>query len=126
MGNFGKELILDMHDCDVSKFNRKDIEDYFIQLCNLIDMVRMDLYFWDYLDAAEEDKPKLPEEAHLVGTSAIQFIRTSNVTIHTIDLFESVYLNIFSCKEFDEDVAKKFSEDFFRGNTVNFHVMDRV
>jgi len=61
MKNYGKELILDIHECGVSKFNRKDIEEYCIQLCDLIDMVREKIHFWDYEGVPEEEKPKLPE-----------------------------------------------------------------
>ena len=38
MKNYGKELILDLHDCNSDKFNRTDLEDFFIELCDLIDM----------------------------------------------------------------------------------------
>ena len=34
---YGVELILDLHHCDVSKFTRKSIEQYFERLCDLID-----------------------------------------------------------------------------------------
>lgn len=36
-----------MHDCDVSKFNRKSLRKYFKLLCEAIDMKRCELYFWD-------------------------------------------------------------------------------
>lgn len=123
MNNYGKELILDLHGCDVSKFTREEIERYFIELCDLIDMERADLHFWDDLDTPEDEKQTEP---HLVGTSAIQFIMTSNVTIHTLDLMERVYLNIFSCKEFSDADAKKFSLGFFGGEIVNTATIDRV
>ena len=123
MYNFGKEAIIDLHDCDASKFNRENIEKYLVNLCDLIDMQRADLHFWDYDGIPEEERDT---EAHLLGTSAIQFIQTSNITIHTLEIPKSVYLNIFSCKDFDAEVTKKFSEDYFEGKTVNFHVMPRI
>ncbi len=123
MKHYGKELILDLHKCDVSKFNRVNIEAYFIELCEIIDMEAEDLHFWDDLDIPEGERENLP---HLVGTSAIQFIKTSNITIHTLDLMENVYLNIFSCKEFDEDIAVAFSANFFNGDIANRTVIDRL
>jgi len=123
MSPYGKELILDLHECNPSTFNRKSIRNYFKELCDLIEMERCELYWWDDYGVSLEEQQTEP---HMKGTSAIQFISTSNITIHTLDLLENVYLNVFSCKEFDSDVVKKFSEDWFKGKTVNFQVIKRV
>ena len=40
---YGLELIMDLHDCNVSKFNRQSLRGYFIKLCNAIDMERCEL-----------------------------------------------------------------------------------
>lgn len=123
MKNYGKELILDIYECDISKFNRKDIQKYFEELCKVIDMEACDLHFWDDLNTPENEKETLP---HLVGTSAIQFIKTSNITIHTLDILKRVYLNIFSCKDFDPIIAEEFTVKFFNGNVINSIVIDRI
>lgn len=122
MENYGKELILDIHNCNPSTFNRKSIRDYFKKLCSLIDMERTDLHWWDDLHTPEEEKETEP---HLKGTTAIQFIKTSNITIHTLDLLKSVYLNIFSCKDFDPEIVKQFTEEWFKGKIVSNHVIAR-
>ena len=96
---------------------------YFVALCDLIKMERADFHFWDDVGVPEEDKQTEP---HLVGTSAIQFIMTSNVTIHTLDLLKSAYINIFSCKEFNEEVAAKFTANYFAGKIVNKVMVERV
>jgi len=119
---FGKELILDLHNCDTSKFTRKHIRNYFKKLCELIDMVRETLTWWDYYGVPKED---LPLEEHLRGISAVQFIRTSNITIHTLDLTGDIYLNIFSCKDYDENKVKQFSKEWFRGKITKSTVVDR-
>ena len=123
MANFGKELILDLHECNVSKFNREDITIFFTKLCERIDMTAEDLYFWDDLNTPPGEEETEP---HLVGTSAIQFIKTSNITIHTLDLMKRVYLNIFSCKEFDSDIAMQFCQSFFGGYIVECTIVDRI
>ena len=43
---------------------------------------------------------------------------TSNITIHTLDLMGNVYLNIFSCKDFDAKKAADFSRKFFEGRVA--------
>jgi len=123
METYGKELILDLHNCDPSTFNRKDIEEYFTQLCELIDMEKCELFWWDDVDVPPEEQQTEP---HLKGTSAVQFIMTSNITIHTLDLMGNVYLNIFSCKDFDPKVTLDFSKKWFKGKIVNSQVVLRL
>jgi len=124
---YGKELILDIHNCDKSIFkknNREFIEEYFKELCKLIDMEREDLHFWDYYAESEFVYEREPD--HLKGTSAIQFIRTSNITIHTLDTLRKVFINIFSCKDFDSIKAAKFTEQWFRGEIITCKDIERV
>ena len=121
--NYGKELVLDIHGCDVTKFNRKSLRKFFKDLCVVIDMQRGKLCFWDDVGVPEEKKQTLP---HTTGTSAVQFILTSNITVHTLDIMERVYLNIFSCKDFDSKVAEKFVLDFFGGTVINSKTIDRI
>ena len=121
--DYGKEVILDLHECDPTVFTRTDIKIFFELLCDKIDMVRCQLHFWDDLDTPACYKETEP---HLVGTSAIQFIKTSNITIHTLDIMKRVYLNVFSCKDFDESIVKDFSEQYFKGKSVNTIVVRRV
>ncbi len=121
--NYGKELILDIHNCDVSKFTRKSIKSYFIKLCDLIGMKRGSLHWWDYQGYPEE-YTKAP--THLKGISAIQFISTSNITIHTLDELKHIYINLFSCKEFNIEEVKDFSKEFFRGFIVHSQIVERI
>ena len=107
---YGLELILDLHGCDERKFNRTDIREYFQRLCALIDMEACDLHFWDDYGVEQEERQMDPKTK---GTSAVQFILTSTIVIHTLDLIKTVYVNIFSCKDFDTDTAERFTADWF-------------
>lgn len=120
---YGKEVILDLHNCDPSTFTRRNIENYFKKICDMIDMEKCELYWWDDYDVPFE---KQETEPHLKGTSAVQFIKTSNITIHTLDILKNVYLNIFSCKDFDSDIVKRFSEEWFKGKIVNSRAIKRL
>ncbi len=119
---YGKELILDIHNCDPGTFTRESIEKYFIELCDLIDMERCDLHFWDYKDESEYNEA--PD--HLKGISAIQFISTSNITIHTLDVLKKVFINIFSCKDFNESKVKQFTTKWFKGMVAKETFMRRI
>ena len=120
---YGFELLCDLHGCDVSKFNRSSLRGYFVKLCNTIDMKRCELYFWDDVGVPAKEKETLP---HTKGTSAVQFILTSNITIHTLDLLKAVYVNIFSCKQFDRKVAEKITKEWFDAKKCRSHFIERV
>jgi len=116
------ELVLDLHNCDPNTFTRESIKEFFKQLCEKIDMVRCELYWWDDFETPEGEKETEP---HLVGTSAVQFIMTSNITIHTLDLLGKVFLNIFSCKYFDTAKATAFAAVWFNGRIVTQQTIER-
>ena len=109
--SYGHEFVLDLYECDMSKFNRDSIREWLKKLCELIGMEREDLHFWDYEDVPESEIPR--DQPHLVGTSAVQFIITSDVVIHTIDMLKECYVNVFSCKKFDPDEARDFTVSWF-------------
>lgn len=120
---YGKELILDLHNCDASTFTRRSIKSFFEELCSMIEMERCRLCWWDDHGVPLEERQTEP---HLKGTTAIQFIQTSNIIIHTLDLMKNVYLNVFSCKDFDADIVREFSERWFKGEICSSHVIDRI
>ena len=121
-GRYGVELILDLHGCDPKTFTRDSIEAYFEELCELIDMQREDLHFWDDVGRPIEERQTSP---HTQGTSAVQFILTSSIVIHTLDQLEAVYINIFSCKEFDPNLTENFSKKWFAASSCSARFIDR-
>ena len=120
---YGYELILDLYGCDPGRFNRKDIEEFMGKLCELIDMEKEDLHFWDYEGEPEEYEKAPP---HLKGTSAVQFIKTSTIVIHTLEILKRVYINVFSCKKFEPNAAVNFIRDYFVGQIKNTTFLERV
>ncbi len=110
---YGSELILDLHDCDVSKFTRASLDQLFKQLCSAIDMQQCERHFWDDVGVPEEEKQTDPKTK---GTSAIQFILTSNITIHTLQELRCVYFNLFSCKAFDHELTSDMVAEHFKGS----------
>lgn len=116
---YGKELILDLAECDPSTFTRESIGNYFDELCELIDMEAEVRHFWDDVGVPENEKQTNPKTK---GTSAVQFILTSTIVIHTLELTKTAYVNIFSCKDFDTEEAYQFTVAWFKagvcGDTV--------
>ncbi len=122
-GTYGKELILDCYGCDPSLFTRKHLRRFFKGFVALLDMERGTLHFWDDVGVPEEERQTRLETK---GTSAVQFILTSNITAHCLDLLGRVYVNVFSCKDFRNGPAKQYVQDFFKAKTVRSHVVYRV
>lgn len=120
---YGYELIMDLHGCDVSKFNRTSLDDYFEKLCKAIDMKRADLHFWDDEGLPPEQRQTLP---HTKGTSAVQFILTSSIVVHTLDILEAVYINVFTCKPFERKVAEDLTKEWFGANGCRAHFIERI
>ena len=120
---YGFELIIDMHECDVSTFNRSSLKAFFEKLCDEIKMQRCELHFWDDVGVPSEEQQTSP---HTKGTSAVQFILTSTIVIHTLDLLKAVYINIFSCKEFDKDKAEKLTKEWFGAKECGSHFIERI
>ena len=122
MGSYGKELILDLHNCNTAKFNRTAIGVFFDQACEMIGAEAADRFWWDDVGVPPQDRQTDPR---LVGTSAVQFILTSNLTLHTLDLLGHAYLNVFSCDDFDADALIVFAAYYFGGTAVQNTVLER-
>ena len=119
---YGYELVLDLHECNPDTFTRSNIDTYFTELCKVLEMQKCVVHFWDDLDLPLEEHETLP---HLKGTSAVCFISTSSIVIHTLDILKAAYINIFSCKSLDEKVAQEFSERWFNGSAKNASFLGR-
>ena len=120
---YGYELILDLHGCDASTFNRESLDGYFEKLCKAIDMKKCERYWWDDVGVSEEERQTSP---HTKGTSAVQFILTSTIVVHTLDLLKASYINIFSCKEYDKEVAEQITKEWFGAKECRTHFIERI
>lgn len=119
---YGKELILDLHGCDARHFNRADLRGFFRMLCERLDMEPEDLHFWDDVDVPPEERQTDPRTK---GTSAVQFIITSTIVVHTLDLLGKAFINVFSCKPFLTSEVAEFCADFFAGTIAHMTVVER-
>jgi S-adenosylmethionine/arginine decarboxylase-like enzyme len=117
-GIYGKEIAFDCHMCNAKKFNRRSLRQYFKGLVKLLNMKAGPLHFWDDVGVPKKDRQTKIETK---GTTAVQFIYTSNITVHCLDLLERVYVNIFSCKDFDEGDARYYTQNFFEAKIVGQH-----
>ena len=116
-GVYGIEAIFDFHDCDVSKFTAEDLTNFVNQIIEIAGMeAHGDPMIWEDHNA---------QELHLQGTSVFQWIKTSNIVIHTLTLTKLVLLNLFSCKPFDAQKVREFGENFFKAGRVSTTIVIR-
>lgn len=114
---FGKELILDLIDCDPSVLqSREKIEQFAAELCQVIDMEPYGAPFVGRFGFGKD---------FTAGYSLVQLIESSSITGHFSDLWRRAYLEIFSCKEYDADEAVAFSQRFFRADGARQRVIYR-
>jgi len=105
---WGFELRIDLGGCSLDKITSKENVAAFVkQLVQDIDMVAY-------------GEPDIPNFGHgdKAGFSLNQWISTSNITGHFVNELLEVYLNIFSCKPFDKDIATELAIKYFEAKTV--------
>jgi S-adenosylmethionine decarboxylase len=64
-------------------------------------------------------------DKNLFGYSVIQLIHTSSITCHFMDLSGDVYIDIFSCKEFDCEKVINVINKYFLPEKMNKHFLIR-
>jgi len=116
---YGSELVLDLYGCKV-KFTVENVLRYFEHLCPLLNMKPYKVYFWSADELPSDQVPDVVE-----GMSAVQFILTSSITVHTSDKFDMIMINIFSCADFDAQHAMNFSIDWFKASHCKHHFIER-
>jgi S-adenosylmethionine/arginine decarboxylase-like enzyme len=55
----------------------------------------------------------------------VQLIETSNITAHFVEENNSMYLDVFSCKDFDPQVVEEAVKEFFDAKYFNRKVILR-
>ena len=59
------------------------------------------------------------------GYTLLQMIETSNIAAHFAENIGQVYIDVFSCKAFDIEVAMGICKKYFKPTQANMHNMDR-
>ena len=59
------------------------------------------------------------------GYTLVQLIETSNITAHFVEENNSMYLDVFSCKDFDPSVVQEAVDEFFDAKRFYTTVLHR-
>lgn len=123
MSDYGKEVILDLHNCNPDTFDLSSLRRFCFKIAPLMEAEIFKFCEW----SINECPPQWREEAHLNGNSVVAFISTSSITIHALTDLRKVFVNAFTCSQnlSSEDI-KNMAEEHFGGTTVQQHTFTRV
>jgi S-adenosylmethionine decarboxylase len=106
---WGLSTAINLHDCDPELIrSAEDIKKFVVQLCDLLGAKR----FGECTVVYFGEKPKI------AGYSMTQLIETSLVSGHFVNETNAIYLDIFSCKFYEPQVAADFAMEFFKSDDM--------
>jgi S-adenosylmethionine decarboxylase len=116
-GSWGLLTSIDLHSCNPDTIRDADkIKQFVYKLCEKIDVQRFGecqvVHFADH----NED---------VAGFSMVQLIETSLISGHFANKTNNVYLDIFSCKYYDPQIATDFSKEFFEADNSKEYIQLR-
>jgi S-adenosylmethionine decarboxylase len=126
--NYGLECSLDIHDVDTSKFTKKFLKKFAEDLTDKIGMRKGPSYIHTWGEDKYEAKPDTDTEGGVkaTGISLTQFLYESAITIHAIYDINKIFLNVFSCKDFDPKDVREFALEQIGGKIAKEHSYKRI
>ena len=103
---WGMLAAIDLHDCDRARLADPDTVRRFVPA--VIDAIGMRAHGGLALERFGDGE--------LEGWSAMQFIETSSITLHADEVFGRCFVDVFSCRPFDPDVAAAIAAEHFGGS----------
>jgi len=116
MSNYwGYHLMIDSSGCNEGIKDRETIYKFIKELVKEIDMTAHGEPIIEYL------LPGDPKQ----GYSLMQLITTSNICAHFIETDMTAYFDVFSCKEFDNNIVLKVINKYFEPKKVKLNFITR-
>lgn len=101
---WGQSTHIDLYDCDSRLLgDGEKLKEFLRRLCVEIKMKAHGEPIIDRFGDAE-----------LEGFSGMQFIETSSITVHLDEIDGRAFIDVFSCKLFDEKKAIEFSKKYYK------------
>jgi len=115
MRHWGKHLILNARKCNSLRISNPRTIELFAE--NMVNRINMKAFGRPIVQWFGEDNK--------AGFTLVQLIETSNITGHFCDDSGDAYLDIFSCRYFDEFVARAVVQEWFEPEWTDMKVVDR-
>ncbi|MCK9544796.1 MAG: S-adenosylmethionine decarboxylase [Novosphingobium sp.] len=113
---WGISTSIDLYNCNPKTIrNKKKIKEFTKQLCKLIDMKPF----------GKTTVAHFGQDKRVAGYSMMQLIETSLISAHFVEESNTVYLDIFSCKDYDSDIIASFAKGFFNAESYKLHRLKR-
>ncbi len=113
---WGLSTHIDLHGCDVNIIkSRKQLTQFTAQLCKLLNVRRV----------GPTTLVRFGGTPELYGYSLVQLIETSSLTGHFVELSGNAYLDIFSCRLYNPNLAQKFCKAYFQASSITTQVLIR-
>ena len=112
---WGYHLILDCYEGDKDKISNGENITAFAK--TLVKRIQMKAYGEpQVIHFGEDDK---------LGYTLVQLIETSNICAHFANDTRALYLDVFSCKEYDDQVVIRLVKEFFGAKYVRPNYLTR-
>jgi len=109
MSYWGYHLMLDVKGCEIQRATDPEYIKHFTkELVRLIEMVPY----------GEPQLVHFADNTEKAGWTVIQLIETSNIMGHFLDINGDLYMDIFSCKDFEEARVVKALEEHFKPEKI--------
>lgn len=114
---WGQHLILDFKGCPKEMLTDKD------HILSWVDELIIAIEMKAYGDPIIKHFATHSNEA--AGYTLMQMIETSNICAHFAENIGEVYIDIFSCKEFNNDIAMEVCEKYFQPSDIKSTIINR-
>jgi len=116
MEYWGHHIIMDVKGCDVRNATNPNFINKFIK--DLVLMINM-------VPCGEPQLVHFADNTNKAGWTVIQLIQTSSIVGHFLDDSGDLYLDIFSCNHFDEEVVKDAITRYFNPVRIKTQFIQR-
>jgi S-adenosylmethionine/arginine decarboxylase-like enzyme len=111
---YGKHVVLSATNCNQKLLDVEAISSFLIELVDRIDMVAYGAPLVARFGTGIEE-----------GISGVQLIETSAIMVHTNDMARDLYLDVFSCKGYNEVDVVNFVREYFGTGEINYQTLLR-
>lgn len=114
---YGPHLMLDLNDCDPRILDDLDLCFKFLDAVpEKLSMTKITSpYVFRYAGLVPEEQ----------GITGVVVIAESHVSLHTYPIKHYAFVDIFSCKPFEVEMAKQFCAEYFSSKTNTDHLVVR-
>lgn len=117
MSFWGYHVMMDCWNSDrVPMQSRRTVEQFIKELVQRIDMEPIGEPWIEYTAGHDPNK---------AGFTATQIIVTSSIVAHFVDATGSIYLDVFSCKNFDIETVESVVKKYFKPEKIRVNFVTR-